>query len=398
MQPFWADLALDYRQNQQHVASRIAQVAALGDSVVPLLLEKLQPAEGGALGRHLAANCRRVLEKLDPASFQDALIELLHGPSETARAEAIRLLGVAGTPRAAQVLAEHIAVARGDERVHVLRALAMLRAQEPAPRIVGLLGSDDRELRSAVLEYLVAARPAAAVDTVAEALQVEKDNRLLSLYVEFFAAAAIGSDAAAKALLPLLDRERLDWNDTRRLVTVLATVAPKDHDATCRRMHEILDSGDTGSLALQAGLTLKALGDRSGLKKLNKTLNEQLLRPQRKKDAMLYELRGNLHFATEGWNDAIADYEKVVELSQSTALTRRVQLQLIRCEAHRHKWTEMLKRMRETGVGLEEMQALARDDAELQEGLQQEKVRAWLQSLPKERPPGAAGNGGTTDR
>src|SRR5204863_2198958 len=31
MMPFWTDLALDYRKNQQHVDSRIAQVAALGD-------------------------------------------------------------------------------------------------------------------------------------------------------------------------------------------------------------------------------------------------------------------------------------------------------------------------------------------------------------------------------
>jgi hypothetical protein len=395
MQPFWADLALDYRQNQQHVDSRIAQVAALGDSVVPLLLEKLQPAEGGPLGRHLAGNCRRVLEKLDPASFQDALIELLHGPSETARVEAIRLLGATGTPRAAQVLGEHIMVARGDERVYVLRALAMLRAKEPAEQIVGLLGSDDREIRAAVLEYLIAARPASAIDTVAEALQVEKTNNLLPSYVEFFAAAATGSDTAAKALLPLLDRERLDWNDTRRLVAVLATVAPKDHDPTCRRMHEILDSGDTGSLALQAGLTLKALGDSSGLKKLNRTLGEQLVK--RKKDASLYELRGNLNLATESWNNAIDDYEKVVELSQSTAMTRRVQLQLIRCEAHRHRWTEMLKRLKETDVGLDEIQALARDDAAVQEALQQDKIRAYVQALPKERPPASA-PGGTTDR
>ena len=63
------------------------------------------------------------------------------------------------------------------------------------------------------------------------------------------------NDAVARALLPLLDDGRLDWQDTRRLLRALATIAPHSHDPTSRRLHQILDTGETGSLALQAALT-----------------------------------------------------------------------------------------------------------------------------------------------
>ena len=43
LKPFWADLALDYAKNQKFLDERIAKVAAIGDSAVPLLLEKLTP-------------------------------------------------------------------------------------------------------------------------------------------------------------------------------------------------------------------------------------------------------------------------------------------------------------------------------------------------------------------
>src|SRR5262245_23327201 len=44
LQQFWQDLAMDYRDNREYLDQRIREVAALGDVVVPLLLEKLHPA------------------------------------------------------------------------------------------------------------------------------------------------------------------------------------------------------------------------------------------------------------------------------------------------------------------------------------------------------------------
>ena len=41
LEQFWADLALEYRTNQAVLDTTVEKAAQLGDSVVPLLLEKL---------------------------------------------------------------------------------------------------------------------------------------------------------------------------------------------------------------------------------------------------------------------------------------------------------------------------------------------------------------------
>ena len=89
LEPFWADLSLEYEGNQEFLDRRILEAADLGDSVVPMLLEKLRPAQDTDTARALAGNCRRVLARLDPASFVDALAELARGNHGIARSEAI---------------------------------------------------------------------------------------------------------------------------------------------------------------------------------------------------------------------------------------------------------------------------------------------------------------------
>lgn len=387
LEPFLPDLALAYRENQTFLDRRIQEVAALGDALVPLLLERLQPTSAGDSGRNLAANARRILERLDPASFVDALGELAGSANEVARIEAINLLGHAATPQAVQILADLAARTTGEEFRLVLRALRLQKAGAAAPRVVGALGSSDRSLREEVLAYLVAARPTQVLDTVIQALGAEKDNRLLPSYVEYFAATAREHEGVARALLPLLDPERLDWQDRRRLVQVLATVAPREHEATCTRMHELIDSGETTALTVQAAVTLKALGDNRGVAKLQRTLNDQLRKPQRKREAALYEQRANLAFAIEEYADAIADYEKILEFSDGIAMSRRAHVGLIRSEIRRKKPANAMKFMRASNMSVAEIEAIGFEDPVVQEGLQQEKMRAFLQTLAKEQAP-----------
>ncbi|MBM4061826.1 MAG: hypothetical protein FJ265_12135 [Planctomycetes bacterium] len=386
LEPFWADLALDYRNNHQHLDARIAQVAALGDSVVPLLLEKLQPTSGGEQARHLAGNCRRVLERLDPGSFVEALVELVNGRSETAREEAIRLLGHANSPQAVQLLTDLLERSAGDERRLVLRSLRQQKAPAAAALAAGMLGSGDRQLREEVLNYLIAARPAHVADTVVQALQAEKDKRLLASYVEYFAVAVRAHDGAARALLQLIG-EPLDWRDTLRLLQALGTVAPKDHEPTCRRLHELLEAGEASALAVQAAVTLRNLGDKQGVVKLKRTLDDLLRKPQRKKEAALYEQRANLAYAIEDYAEAVADYEKILENSEGLAMTRRAYEGLIRCEVHRRRWQNVVKHMKNSTMTVAEIEAMAYDDPLMQEALAQERVRSFLQALAKELAP-----------
>jgi tetratricopeptide (TPR) repeat protein len=383
LEPFWADLQLDYRINQQHLDQKIAEVAALGDSVVPLLLEKLQPAQGGDTARHLAGNCRRVLEKLDPGSFLDALVELANSRNDVARSEAIRLLGLA--PAAAPILTDLLDRTAGEEKRLVVRSLRQLKATAAAPKVVGMLGSGDRQLREEVLAFLVAARAGQVVDVVVQALANERDNNLLPWYVEYFGAAVKANDAAARALLPLLDRDRLNWADARRLVQALATVAPHEHEPTIRRLQQILDEGDTSSLAVQAAVTLRALGDRQGVTKLKRTLDEQLRKPSRRREAALYETRANLLFAVDEYAEAFADYEKVLEYQDGMAMARRAYIGQMRCEARRKKTQNLLRLMKQSGFLVAEIEAIGQDDPVFAETLQQDRVRAFLRDLAKEQ-------------
>jgi len=386
LEPFWVDLSLDYRNNQQFLDPRIAQAAALGDSVVPLLLEKLQPTQGGGAARDLAGNCRRVLEQLDPSSFVEALVELVSGKNDVGRAEAIRLLGHANTSQSVQVLVDLLDRTTGEERRLAMRSLGQLKTPAAATKVAVMLGSNDRQVRQDALNYLIAARAGAVAETVAQAVSTEKDDTLLPFYIDYFAAAVRENDAGARALLSLVG-ERLDWRDTCRLVQALATVAPRDHELTCRRLRELLDSGETSALAVQAAVTLRALGDRTGVVKLKRTLTEQLNKTNRKRDATLYEQRASLAFATEEYADAVADYEKILEFSQGQAMTRHAHIGLIRSEVRRKKWPNVTKQMKSSGFTVAEIEGLGLDDPVMQEALQNEKIRPFLLALAKEQGP-----------
>jgi tetratricopeptide (TPR) repeat protein len=389
LEPFWSDLSLDYRNNTQFLDGRIGEIAALGDSVVPMLLEKLAPSQGGEQARNLAANCRRVLEKLDPAGFLDALAELANGANDTGRHEAIRLLGFAATAQSVNLLADLLDRTAGEDKRLVVGALKRLRAAEAAAKVAPMLASSDRQIREDVLGYLVAARPAQVADLVVAALTAERETKLLPHYVDYFLASVRNHDAAARALLPLLDRD-LDYQDKKRLLVALGTVAPHEHDATVRRLQEWIDTGDSSSLGVQAALTLRTLGDKNGITKMKRNLDQLLAKAQRKREAALYEQRGNLMLGIEEYADALADFEKMREFSDrdGMAMTRRAYVGLMKCESRRKKLVPNLtKLMKESGFTVAEIEAIGADDPQFAESLQHEKVKAFLQALAKEQQP-----------
>ena len=385
LQPFWADLSLDYRTNSAILDTSIKKAAKLGDSVVPLLLEKLKPVQGGELSRNLASNCRRVLQQLDPASFVDALAEMARGKNYVAKSESIILLGYADVPQAATVLNDLLSSAAKEQRLPIIRSLRRLRSPKAAPQIVELLGSSDTKLREEVLAYLIAAKASGVVKTVIQALQSEGNNRLLPSYIEYFAICASRNAAAAEALLPLLDRERIDWQDTRRLVKVLATIAPQNHELTIRKLHELIDGNDTSSLAVQAAVTLRDLGDKKGVRDLNRTLDDKIRR--RKREAALYEQRASLLFAVDDFTAALSDYDKILDYSEGAAMTRRAYVGLLKCESRRSKIQSIVKHMKSSGMSPEEFQDLAEQDEPFRKSMEHIRVRSFLKQLTKDRAP-----------
>lgn len=385
LEPFWADLSLDYEDNQKFLDERIAAAADLGDSVVPMLLEKLTPMQNSDAAVDLAGNCRRVLERLDPASFVDALAELARGNHGTAKSEAIILLGFADDPQSVAVLSDLLGDAKGWHRFHIVRSLRRLRAPGPAPKVVPYLGTDDRGLRKEVLAYLLQAEASAVAPTVIEALSAEGDDRLLGSYIEYFAACVRQDAAATEALLPLLDRERIDWQDTLKLIQALADVSPRRFEPTVRKLYELIDGNDTSSLAVSAAVSLKALGDKNGVSKLKRSLDEKIRR--RKREASLYEQRARLLYATGAFDDAADDYEKIIDYAEGAAMTRRAYQGLLKSEARRRKIQNVVKHMRSSGMSPEEFASLAAEDEPFREAMAHDRVQAFLKQLRKSRAP-----------
>lgn len=385
LEPFWADLSLDYEDNQKFLDERIAAAAELGDSVVPMLLEKLTPMQKSDAAVDLAGNCRRVLERLDPASFVDALAELARGNHGTAKSEAIILLGFADDPQSVAVLSDLLGDAKGWHRFHIVRSLRRLRAPGPAPKVVPYLGTDDRGLRKEVLAYLLQAEASAVAPTVIEALSAEGDDRLLGSYIEYFAACVRQDAAATEALLPLLDRERIDWQDTLKLIQALADVSPLRFEPTVRKLYELIDGNDTSSLAVSAAVSLKALGDKNGVSKLKRSLDEKIRR--RKREASLYEQRARLLYATGAFDDAADDYEKIIDYAEGAAMTRRAYQGLLKSEARRRKIQNVVKHMRSSGMSPEEFASLAAEDEPFREAMAHDRVQAFLKQLRKSRAP-----------
>lgn len=385
LQPFWADFALEYRNNQEVLDEAIIKASRLGDSVVPMLLEKLQPAQSGSVSSNLASNCRRVLQRMDPSSFVDAIAEMARGNHPIGRSEAIILLGYANGPQAAAVLTELLDQANDYDRTLIIRSLRRLGAPGAAPKVVTLLGSQDRRLREDILRYLIASRAGNVAKTVIQALQTESEDRVLPYYIDYFGSCVRNNLEATNALLPLLSRERIDWQDTKNLVRALAKVAPKGHDGTIRALEDLMDSSGASSLAVSAAVTMRALGQKQGIKKLKGQLDDKIRK--RKREAGLYEQRASLLFAIGEFSQAHNDYEKILDYSEGAAMTRRAFEGLLKCEARRSRIQTMVKHMKASGMTPEDFQNLAASDEPFAKAMRHDRARSFLRQLIKDRRP-----------
>jgi hypothetical protein len=385
LEPFWADLSLAYEGNEEFLDRRIREAAALGDSVIPLLLEKLDPRVSGGASEALADNCRRVLERLDPGSFVDALAELVKAPSSAAKLHAVQLLGYARVPQATKVLLDVLGDLEGWRQLYVVRALRRQQARGAAKEVVRLLGSTSRDVRAEVLDFLIAARADQVRASVMQALAAEDTVRLMPRYIDYFARCVRRDDAAARALLPLLEADRLDWQDTLRLIRALATVAPERHEPTRRQMEALIDANDTSSIAVRAAVTLRALGDKGGVTKLKRKLDDKLRR--RKREAALYEQRAGLLFETGEFGDAADDYEKTLEYADGAAMTRRAYLGLIKSESRRRKIQNVVKNMKASRMSIGDFEALADQDEPFREAMRHDRVQSYLRQLKKSSDP-----------
>ena len=379
LEPFWPDLRMDYDRNRELLEERFVTIAKLGDSVVPLLLEKLRPADDGNEARSLAGNCARVLRQLEPASFADALLDYLGGPSKTAQQHSIWLLGFTRSTRAAKGLREVFPRLESSGRRTAAAALTELGDREAAPLVTGMLTGDDGSDRKAALGYLVEVAPDDVFDQVLDALQSEKANELLPRYIAYFGRVGRRSAPLAAALLPLLDGDRLDPNDTLELIRVLGIVAPEGHEPTTRRLEEMLQ-GQIGTRGRALAKALFELGDKKGYGVLKDAVDEAIR--NRRNEGQHYLERAELYFALENWRAAATDFDRAAKLSGR--LRRRANLRIASCEAHLGRWPKVLQHLRDSNATPKEIREAADQDEGLRQALENDIVRRWFNSIAED--------------
>lgn len=392
--PYWKDLARDPADNRKLVEQKIAEVVALGDSIVPLLLEKLAPAHGTPDDRFTARNCAVVLSHLNPKNFTEALIDIATGKSYTAQNHAIWLLGMTESPQAGKVLTGLL----NTKRLHRARRRALIRSltslgYAPAvSEVAALLPCDQPADHEVVVGYLMATPDPAAVPHLLGAIHQLRQPRAIMDYVRILQKAAVGDAKVAMALLPFLSGEKLDQIQVGELCRVLGTVAPRDHEPTIVALRRLIDTGRTGDLELDAAVALGKLGDKIGPQRLLRTLKSKV-RGRNKRDYLQHCNLGDYYLAFGDYPRAVRSYENAINHTSSVSYRSRLYIKIARSEARRERWTHVRKALKLSGANYQQLRKYGQDYPELEEAYRQESVRKFLDDMPSKPKTALKANG-----
>jgi len=378
--PYAADLVMDYATNKAYLDTRIEQIAALGDSLVPLLLEKLRPADGSPELVNTAANAARVLAKLGPGGFVPPLIELARSENTVARGHAIHLLGRSGHADAGAFLEEILGSLPRQQLAPAVQALRRLAWRPAAAKVAGLLPGSDSALRQACLEFLTELGGSDTNDAVLAALGRESHESLIPAYLDYLKAHAAGDGEAATALLAFLEPGRLLPPMQSQVAQALATVAPKGHDPTCTRLKAIIEGGELRQLGRACAVTMLALGDSSGRKELLEGL-EKALRKAPKSPLELGD-KGEALYAFEKWGEALATFREAERNARSTTAKRSFQVWIARCYVRMQQGKRAAAVLRDAGVSKLDLDAAAAEDPAFKQALAEHSdLRALARDL-----------------
>ncbi|MEZ5965889.1 MAG: hypothetical protein R3F56_18785 [Planctomycetota bacterium] len=382
LKPYLADLAMDYglASNRAYLNRRLVEVAALGDSIVPLLLEKLQPAEGTSDELNTAANAARVLEKLGPSGFVQPLIDLARSENAIARAHAIPLLGASGHVEAARFLENSLTGLPKSHQAAAVRALAMLGRRDAGAKVAELLDTTSMSLRGACLAFLDQLGGPAHKKAVLAALRNESQDDLFPLYLAYLHHHVPEDADAAAVLLGLLDSGRLIPPRRTDVVRALATVAPKGHDATCAKLKATIASGELSALGRACATTMMSLGDKTGRKELFDGLDADVRKSPRV--PIVLANRGQAQFEFENWNDAIRDFKEALRLARSSNAKREFSLWIARAYVHQGQARRAAAALREGSVNRIEIEDAASHDPAFKDALAENSdLKALMRDL-----------------
>ena len=382
LQPYLRDLRLNYEDNKEFLNSRMDQIVALGDSLLPVLLDMLTPSEEGDPGaRNAADNTALILLRLDPSSFVNSLLEIAAGDNYTATSHAIWLLGHTKSQRAGHALIAILDTIRRSHRIKTIDALIMLNTPGAATKIALLLGSGDDKQRLSVLHYLASVQPDPGVLDIVLKTQPDAGNsKAMRFYIRYLKSAAAGNEMAAEKMISILREQNLDPTDMEAVIEAMTTIAPKRHMPTLDFCRQQIEDGESDSLRRACAVTMRDLGDKTGERILLADLGKQISRDR--KDALAYVQRGKAYMALGRWSDATHDYESATRLSGSNSVQSYLWRQVAICEAHRKdRARQVLNALKKSKISYRKLRELADLYPLMDKVLDNQILRRWVKEL-----------------
>ncbi len=380
IKPYRAVLAADYDGDQKTILDEAFDRVAKIDGIAPLLLEYLKPGDSSREALNTSDNVARVLSRMKLDDYYQSLAELARSQSKTAKRNALLLLGYTGNKDAEAVLIPALDDPSDVERRNAVESLARIGSKAgilPASR---LLGSPSRYLRIEVMQYLSELdTEGAAVARVVDAFAEESSDSARSYYIDYFRTHVRGDAEIAAKLLPLTQGNDLRYNDRRRLVRALGTIAPKGHEDTITALEKLVVDGGLQGVEIAAALSMRELGDKGGAKVIENRLDQAVRK--RRQSAEVYEDRGDWHRDLEEWRDAIRDYNDAIKHARAGSRQSMLYLKVARCEAHRGKTLNIRKALQKSKASLRTIRREAEKDPVFAAQLEKDALQRFLNTL-----------------
>ncbi|MCA8957927.1 MAG: hypothetical protein KDC87_17765 [Planctomycetes bacterium] len=377
-------LSKDREREWVAIDAASAEVVKLGDTIIPLLLEKLDPRSGRPEERNLARNCAGILAKLDPASFVDALIDILEGERYDSETLVVPLLGLSGSPRAGEALTRMMDRADPRQKALILQALAKLNYRSAALVVAKQLPFAEERLNSAAVAYLEQVAAPVVVPEVRRVLKAAKLPSQIMLYARLLGRCSKEDIESADVLLEFFKNTKLDRVQLGEVARILGTVAPVGHDPTIERLRSVIkESENPGDLELDCAITLRRMGDKQGPEKLRAALISRTRSPKTKRQFIYWNYLGDYYLAFDQPKQAATAFRKAYDNAQGENVRTMLQIKLARAEARQSHWTQVRNALRDSRGSLSALQQELTKHPELAEAAKHRPVKEFLESFPK---------------
>ncbi len=383
LEPFLEILSRSYKTDFVIIDEKIVEILKLGDTIIPLLLEKLEPKRESMKNRNLASNCSLILRQMEPASFLDALIEIAEGENYTGIGLAIPLLGDTGSIRAGDTLTRLLDRLDSPHARSAMKALTKLGHKGAILKVAkGLPYKMTADERAAV-SYLRTLRSAVVVPEVTRALKEVNRIPEIMRYVRLLGQCARNDAETAHELLPFFENKKLDSTYFEQIVEVLALVTPVGDKMTIDRLRKMLESQSPGSLELRAAKTLKTLGDKTGPATLKRNLLK--LTARSRKDYLNWSNLGDYCLEFGDYKRAVSSFTTAVRIAFSPSVDSMLYIQIARAQARRKplRYREVRNALRDSKADYKRLMAAAAEDPALAEAMKHPTVAKFMDAFGK---------------